>query len=111
MEKRLRALEAKLSERAAVHRQMHWIARILWAVAGFFILGAGLLMLVLPGPGLLAIAAGLGILALEFAWAQWLLHHGIEKGIRVGSLLTLRRLILALFVTGAIVALAVLIIM
>jgi hypothetical protein len=36
-------------------------------------LAAGLAMLVLPGPGLLTLAAGMAILALEFPWARRLL--------------------------------------
>ncbi|MDB5178195.1 MAG: putative transrane protein [Patescibacteria group bacterium] len=32
-------------------------------------------MLVTPGPGLLVIAAGLGVLATEYAWA----HRALEK--------------------------------
>ena len=39
-------------------------------VAGPLIVLAGVAMLVLPGPGLLAIAAGLGVLALEYEWAR-----------------------------------------
>ena len=39
-------------------------------VGGPFIVLAGFAMLVLPGPGLLAIAAGLGLLALEYEWAR-----------------------------------------
>ena len=34
---------------------------------------AGIAMLVLPGPGWLAIFAGLAVLAAEFAWAETLL--------------------------------------
>lgn len=46
------------------------VARI---VGGFGLLIAGVFMLVLPGPGWLAIAAGLALLATEFAWARrWL---------------------------------------
>ena len=37
------------------------------------LLVAGIAMLVLPGPGWLTIAAGLAVLATEFAWARrWL---------------------------------------
>jgi uncharacterized protein (TIGR02611 family) len=36
-------------------------------------------MLVLPGPGLLVIAIGLGILALEFVWAERLLERTVDK--------------------------------
>jgi len=47
--------------------------RIVIAVVGTTILVLGVVMLVTPGPGVVVIAAGLGILALEFAWAKrWL---------------------------------------
>ena len=42
---------------------------------GSFVLFAGLLMLILPGPGLLVIAIGLGILARDVAWAERLLER------------------------------------
>jgi tellurite resistance protein TerC len=40
------------------------------SVGGGTLLVAGVAMLVLPGPGLLVIVAGLALLATEFAWAQ-----------------------------------------
>jgi uncharacterized protein (TIGR02611 family) len=40
------------------------------SVGGGALLVAGVAMLVLPGPGLLVIVAGLALLATEFAWAQ-----------------------------------------
>ncbi len=46
------------------------VRQLLVGVAGATLLLAGLVMLVLPGPGLLALAAGLAILALEFHWAR-----------------------------------------
>ena len=47
--------------------------RLAIAIAGGFLLCAGIVMIVLPGPAILAIPAGLGILALEFDWAnRWL---------------------------------------
>jgi tellurite resistance protein TerC len=45
------------------------------AVIGATALLAGVAMLVLPGPGLLVIAAALAILASEFAWAGHLLRR------------------------------------
>ena len=43
------------------------------AVVGGTVLLTGVAMLVLPGPGILAILAGLALLATEFAWARrWL---------------------------------------
>jgi tellurite resistance protein TerC len=47
--------------------------RIVISVVGGSVVALGLAMLVLPGPGILVIAAGLAILAAEFAWARrWL---------------------------------------
>lgn len=46
---------------------------IVVCVVGFTLLVFGVIMLVTPGPGLAAIAAGLAVLAIEFAWARaWL---------------------------------------
>jgi tellurite resistance protein TerC len=47
--------------------------RVVVGVVGATVLAAGVAMLVLPGPGLVVIPAGLAILGLEFAWARrWL---------------------------------------
>ncbi|HEY7719574.1 MAG TPA: PGPGW domain-containing protein [Pedococcus sp.] len=45
-------------------------------VLGPLVVLAGLAMLVLPGPGLVVIALGLALLALEHDWARRLLHLG-----------------------------------
>ena len=43
------------------------------AVLGGTVVAIGIAMLALPGPAVLVIPLGLGILALEFAWARhWL---------------------------------------
>ena len=39
-------------------------------VAGPLVILAGVAMLVLPGPGLVSIAAGFALLALEYRWAR-----------------------------------------
>jgi uncharacterized protein (TIGR02611 family) len=44
--------------------------RIAVAIAGGAVLLAGVAMLVLPGPAIVVIPAGLAILATEFAWAR-----------------------------------------
>lgn len=55
------------------HRQRHRLYRIGFAGLGFLVLAAGLVMLVTPGPGIVVMILGLGMLALEFAWAErWL---------------------------------------
>jgi tellurite resistance protein TerC len=41
--------------------------------------GIGLAMVVLPGPAIVVIPAGLAILATEFAWARYLLRRMKEK--------------------------------
>ncbi len=47
--------------------------RIVVGIVGGTVLAAGLAMTVLPGPAVVVIPVGLGILALEFAWARrWL---------------------------------------
>jgi hypothetical protein len=38
---------------------------------------------VLPGPGLITIFLGLGVLAAEFVWARRLLNHLKEQGERI----------------------------
>ena len=44
--------------------------RILVTVVGGTVLALGLAMVVLPGPAIVVIPAGLAILAIEFAWAR-----------------------------------------
>ena len=68
------------------HSPRDWIRVILRSSkrAGVFVLGivlvaAGVAMLVLPGPGLLVIIAGMAILATEFAWAEHLLDRAKEQ--------------------------------
>jgi uncharacterized protein (TIGR02611 family) len=53
--------------------------RIAVTVAGFVVLALGVAMLVLPGPGLVLILLGLGILSSEYVWAQRLLRKAKEK--------------------------------
>ena len=53
--------------------------RIAVTIAGFVLLIAGLAMLVLPGPGILIVIAGLAILATEYVWAQRALNFAKQK--------------------------------
>jgi uncharacterized protein (TIGR02611 family) len=53
--------------------------RVAVTIAGFAVVLAGLAMLVLPGPGIVVIIAGLAILATEYVWAQRLLKIAKEK--------------------------------
>jgi tellurite resistance protein TerC len=45
--------------------------RIVIAIVGFTVLVLGVVMIVTPGPALVAIPLGLAILSLEFAWARY----------------------------------------
>jgi uncharacterized protein (TIGR02611 family) len=55
------------------------VRRVLVAVAGGTVLLAGIALIVLPGPAILVIPAGLAILGAEFAWARRWLQAGREK--------------------------------
>jgi tellurite resistance protein TerC len=49
-----------------MHPVLRWGKRILIAIVGGVVLLIGVLMIVLPGPALVVIPLGLGILSLEF---------------------------------------------
>jgi uncharacterized protein (TIGR02611 family) len=48
--------------------------RLIIIVIGFTVLLMGIAMIVLPGPAVLVIPLGLGILASELVWARRILH-------------------------------------
>jgi uncharacterized protein (TIGR02611 family) len=54
--------------------------RIAVTVVGFVVLIAGVIMMVTPGPGVIAILAGLAILASEWAWAERALDRAKAGG-------------------------------
>lgn len=56
-----------------------WARRIAISLIGGTVLIAGLAMTVLPGPAIVVIPLGLGILGLEFAWARRWLRHAKER--------------------------------
>jgi uncharacterized protein (TIGR02611 family) len=77
-----------------VNRAVHWVwfpfrvtvrfimqngKRIAVSVAGGLLVLAGLVFLVLPGPGVVLILAGLAILATEYVWAQRALNFARDK--------------------------------
>jgi tellurite resistance protein TerC len=55
------------------------VRRLMIAVIGLTVLAIGLALIVLPGPAILVIPAGLAILSIEFAWARNLLRQVREK--------------------------------
>lgn len=69
----------RLREQRARHLDRSRFYRVPFALLGFTVVLVGLAMLVLPGPGLLVIAAGLAMLALEFAWAERVLERTLDR--------------------------------
>jgi tellurite resistance protein TerC len=57
-----------------------WAKRIAISIVGFTVLAIGIAMIVLPGPAVIVIPVGLGILGLEFAWARRWLSKVKERG-------------------------------
>jgi uncharacterized protein (TIGR02611 family) len=53
--------------------------RIGVSIAGLVLVALGLVMLVLPGPGVLLLLAGLAVLATEYVWAQRMLNYAKRK--------------------------------
>lgn len=49
---------------------MRVLKRVVVAVVGFAVVGLGVIMIVTPGPAVVVIPAGFGILAIEFPWAR-----------------------------------------
>jgi uncharacterized protein (TIGR02611 family) len=51
------------------------VRKVIVGVLGISVLVIGTLMLVLPGPAIIVIPAGLAILATEFGWARMMLNR------------------------------------
>ncbi len=62
--------------------------RIAISIVGFTVLAIGLAMIVLPGPAIVVIPIGLGILGVEFAWARRWLQTAREKAEAVAKSVT-----------------------
>src|SRR2546427_3436494 len=63
--------EGLIDKARALHRRSHpQVRRVVVAVVGFLLLCVGIALLVLPGPGLLVIAAGIALPAARFSWGR-----------------------------------------
>jgi len=76
---RTRRIRDGLAERRARHLRRGKLYRTLFVIAGAIVTLAGLAMMVTPGPALVVIPIGLAMLAMEFAWAEVLLHRALEQ--------------------------------
>ena len=65
------------------HRERHLAVRAAVLLTGFAALLGGAALLVLPGPGIPVLVAGLGLLSLEFRWAERLLAYVLRRAHRV----------------------------
>lgn len=77
------AIEAEydtgIREETEEQARRHIVIRLATIVAGFVVLTGGLAMLVLPGPGIVGVVAGLGILSTELEWAARLMAYVKKK--------------------------------
>ena len=62
---------------------MRHLRRVIVAVIGVTVLAIGVAMIILPGPAMVVIPLGLGILAIEFAWARRMLERLKREGSKV----------------------------
>ena len=69
-------------------RTVEQVRRIFLIIAGFTLLLAGGVMLVTPGPGIVVIFLGLGLLAAEFVWARRLMDRLKHEGGRLADRFT-----------------------
>jgi tellurite resistance protein TerC len=73
---------------------VRWIGRtglrVLVTVVGFTLIAVGLVLLVLPGPGILVIIAGFAVLATQYAWARTALEATKRRASRTAKRLRRR---------------------
>lgn len=67
---RFRRLQARLHR----NRVTSLMTKIFVTILGLAVIGAGLVMMVTPGPGIVGIILGLAILATEWHWAEQWMH-------------------------------------
>src|SRR5919198_4192754 len=70
-------------------RQHPVLRKVVVAVIGFVLIAGGTALLVLPGPGILVILAGIAVLSLEFPWAKAVfdrIRAAIDQALRRGGL-------------------------
>lgn len=62
---------------------MHLVKRFAVTIVGAALLVVGVAMMILPGPGILLIVAGLAVLATEYVWARTLLVRAKKEAQKV----------------------------
>ena len=72
-------LSEKLARRRERHVQHSMAYRVLFVIAAFAVLLGGIALIPLPGPGWAVVFVGLGMLALEFKWAENLMEKVLDR--------------------------------
>jgi uncharacterized protein (TIGR02611 family) len=72
-------LSEKLARRRERHVQHSMAYRVLFVIAAFAVLLGGIALIPLPGPGWAIVFVGLGMLALEFKWAENLMEKVLDR--------------------------------
>ncbi|MCP3817090.1 TIGR02611 family protein [Streptomyces sp. A3M-1-3] len=73
------ALGSRAPEFIKARRTLHLSWQVGVFIVGLAVIGAGVIMLVVPGPGWLVIFGGMAIWATEFVWAQIVLRWTKRK--------------------------------
>ena len=72
-------LAEKLARRREHHLKRSKAYRIAFGIAAFVVILTGLALVPLPGPGWAIVFIGLGMLALEFEWAEKLMQKVLNR--------------------------------
>ena len=73
------SLAEKLAQRRERHVQRSKAYRVAFAILAFIVILGGLALVPLPGPGWAIVFVGLGMLALEFKWAENLMEKVLNR--------------------------------
>ncbi|MEK6677341.1 MAG: PGPGW domain-containing protein [Planctomycetota bacterium] len=65
-----------------------YVRRITILIVGTAVLLIGIALIVLPGPAIIVIPAGLAILGTEFVWAKWFLNRIKKRAIALRNAIT-----------------------
>ncbi len=72
-------LSEKLARRRERHIQRSMAYRVLFMIVAFAVLLGGIALIPLPGPGWAIVFLGLGMLALEFKWAEKMMEKILDR--------------------------------
>lgn len=71
--------DEKLERWRERYQQKGRLFRAMWLISGAILVLCGAAMLVLPGPAFVVIPIGLAMLAMQFAWAEWMLEKALVQ--------------------------------